>query len=326
MTPPASTSPDPSRRSATPAVPSAGPDDGTADGPAGGRTRTILNVRVLLPAAEAGIAAGVGAFLVGRLWPRPEGDEFTGMAVTFLAFFPLGLPLGRALGLPRWQLVGVLAPFVAVPLLAGVADALWVVRGIGFTLPVVPVAAAAAFVLAAWLCAPGSRVARACVGVAFLLASAFTPSVAYARYGSPLEEAIRTSGVPLVAPVVPGYELAGMDERYLPGAIALYYTRPGASLAPALHVHVASATATTPREACAAPSPDWSREAVEPCREAEPGVWTTRLANGYASAFARHGDALVQVGGFDVPQALLLSALRVVRPVAPAELVMLHRT
>ena len=330
MTPPSSAPPDPSRPSpcGAEAAPDGDsePEGGLKDGPVGGRKRTVLNVRVLPRAAGAGVVAGAGAFLAGRLWPRPEGDEFTGMAVTFLAFFPLGLLLGRVLRLPRWQLVGVLAPFVAIPLLAGVADALWVVRGVGFTSALLPVAAAAAFVLAAWLCAPGGRVARACVGVAFLLGSAFTPSVADAAGGSPLEEAIRTSGVPLVAPVVPGYELVGMDERYLPDAIALYYTRPGAPPAPALHAYVVSAATAVPREACAAPSPNWSRSAAEPCLEAEPGVWTTRLENGYASAFARHGDALVQVGGFDVPQALLLSALRVVRPVAPAELVMLHRT
>ncbi|MEU9890842.1 hypothetical protein [Sphaerisporangium sp. NPDC051011] len=280
---------------------------------------------VLLRALLAGIAVAVSLFLLGNYWPQgPEEDDFTSSAVMMIAFFPLSFLSSWVGRLPRWQLIGLLAPFATVALLV-----------IDLSLsPFTPNGElpwffnlfyiVGAFVLATWICAPGNRVVRGSVAGTVLLAAIATPIVSGRILDARRVDDLKNAGVPLIAPVIADYTLAGMDDLLPAGMIGLtYFPTETHHLDPAIDVYVMPGAAGTPEAACADPYPNSGWKAVAPCRQISPGVWTTRLENGYTPVYARHGDALVQVGGHDVTEELLLSVLPTFRPISAEKLVAL---
>ncbi|HUR07121.1 MAG TPA: hypothetical protein VM347_31565 [Nonomuraea sp.] len=278
--------------------------------------------RILCKAALVGATIGVSANLVGDYWPHwAEDEDFSGFVVTALSPFPLGLLLGWVTKLPRWPLVGVLAPFAMYALaMAEIPFRSWMPDGKLFSLLTFAVPAMIGFLLTAWLCALRSWTVGASIVGTIVLACSATSPVAREIRESERTRDLKNSGLPLIAPVIPGYRLASLDEWSLPQMVSLTY-HPAASdkVGPAIEANVRRATDATPKAACANPIANGGWKST-PCREISPGVWRKRLENDFTLLFARHGDALVQVASYDTPEATLLAILPTFRPITAEEL------
>ncbi|MFE3452237.1 hypothetical protein ACFXJ8_25280 [Nonomuraea sp. NPDC059194] len=274
---------------------------------------------VLLKTVLAGAAIGIVQVLILVFWPHDPDDDFTGVGAMMLAPFPLAFLLGWAARLPRWPIVGVSAPFVMFALDMVMASGM---RWLPDSLVSLAVPAVIGFPLTAWLCAPGNRIVRVAAAGTVALAFCTAPLVAEAIRTAELARAVESSGIPLVAPAIPNFRLASMDEIWLPEMIGLtYYPTAAQWSGRSVQVYIRPATAASPEAACADPMPDWNWKAVTPCRQIAPGVWATRLENGYTPVYARHGDALVQVGGYDeISESFLLAVLPTFRPITAGEI------
>ncbi|MFD1541624.1 hypothetical protein [Nonomuraea guangzhouensis] len=278
--------------------------------------------RTLCKAALVGATIGVSVNLVGDYWPHEPADDFAGFVAMALSPFPLGLLLGWATKLPYWPLVGVLAPFTMYGLTMIELPFSWgIPEGNLFRLLTFAVPAMIGFLLTAWLCALESWAVGAAIAGTLVLACWAAPLVAGAISASERTRDFKNSGVPLVAPVIPNYRLASVDEWSLPEMVSLtYYPTAADNDGPAIAAYIRRATDATPKAACANPIPNSGWKTVTPCKEISPGVWRTRLENESTLLFARHGDALVQVAANDTPESALLAILPTFRPITAEEL------
>ncbi|MFG1680824.1 hypothetical protein ACGFNP_11720 [Nonomuraea sp. NPDC049269] len=279
--------------------------------------------RILGKAALVGATIGVSVNLVGDYWPQGSGaDDFAGVVAMALSPFPLGLLLGWATKLPYWPLVGVLAPFAMYGLaMVELPFSWWIPEGNLFHLLTFAVPAMIGFVLTAWLCALENWAVGTAMAGTIVLACLAAPPVAGAISESERTRDFKNSGVPLIAPVIPNYRLASVDEWRLPKMVSLTYHPTAADkVGPAIAAYIQRATDATPKAACANPIPNYGWQPITPCREISPGVWRTRLENESTLLFARHGDALVQVAGHDSTEATLLAILPTFRPITAEDL------
>ncbi|GAA2788840.1 hypothetical protein [Nonomuraea dietziae] len=274
---------------------------------------------MLLKAVLAGAAIGASQVLILVFWPHDVDNEFTGVAVMMFAPFPLAFLLSWAARMPRWPIVGLSTPFVMLVFA--------MVMGAGMQwLPDSPVSlaipAVIGFPFTAWLCAPGNRMARIAAAGTVLLALCAAPLVSKAIQAAEVIGDMKSSGIPLVAPAIPNYRLDSVDPTWLPEMIGFtYHPTDDHGSGRWVEVYVRPGGAASPEAACADPMPDWSWKTVTPCRQIAPGVWTTRLENGYTPVYARHGEALVQVGGYDaITEDFLLSVLPTFRPITAVEI------
>ncbi|RBQ18909.1 hypothetical protein DP939_17070 [Spongiactinospora rosea] len=284
---------------------------------------------VLIRAAVVGATLGVTLELF-RAFGVPateDGDDGLAFLGVILGIFILAQLLGWAAKVPWWPLVGALAPFAMFALMAlpiafddwipdnGVTDVLTL------GLPVFT-----GYFLIAWLFAPGANAARAIALCAIIIACFAAEPVAGVLHDRERLGKLRAVDFPLVAPEIPGFQLDGLEEVYLPDTLSLEYHPDDPADQRWIEVRVAPAKSGTPKAVCAHPEPNWAWKSVEPCREAAPGVWTTRLENGYTVVYALHAGALVEVGGFHVKVEELVAVLPAFRPIAPERLVPLGRS
>ncbi|MFI0422749.1 hypothetical protein [Spongiactinospora sp. 9N601] len=252
-----------------------------------------------------------------------EGLIFLAMII---GVFVLAQLLGWAAKVPWWPLVGALAPFAMVPLmLLPYAFSDWipdngVMGSLTFAAPVFT-----GYFVVAWLFAPGNKIAPAIAAGAILVIHFAAEPVADVLHDRERLGNLRAVDFPLIAPEIPGFRLDSMEEGLLPETLELGYHTGDPVDSRSIMVRVRSARSGTPKAACAAPEPNWAWKSVEPCREAAPGVWTTRLENGYTAVYTLHAGALVQVGGFGVQVSELVAVLPAFRPITPERLVPLGR-
>lgn len=282
------------------------------------------DMRVLFKAALVGATISAALSLIMVCWPQgSEGDSGVNglLLVLVLAPFPLGLLLGWATKLPHWQVVGALAPFAMYALVASVFTfAQWLPEGELMWYLSLAVPPASGFFVTAWLCAHQNQAVRASVVIAIILLYVAAPSAADEIRESERTRELKNSGIPMIAPVIPNYRLDSMDEWSLPEMVSLTYYPEDDGIGSSIEVHIRRGTVASPKAACVDPKPNWGWKAITPCQQIAPDVWTTRLENGYTPVYARHGEALVQVGGYEVPEADLLAVLPTFRPVTAEEL------
>ncbi|MEV5407936.1 hypothetical protein AB0K60_03715 [Thermopolyspora sp. NPDC052614] len=232
----------------------------------------------------------------------------------------VGLLIGGLLRLPLWPVVGLVAPITVIVLFWAEP---WFVKEVaeGETVLHFFFLVTVAYVVTAWLCAPGHKVSGVVVAVGMVVAAVAMPLVNHVEGEWLLVQRLKDSGVPLIAPQHPDFRLAGLAESYLPKMLALEYksTRKDG---PSLEVYVKPGEAVTSGTACAA----WREgetDVVISCRRTDSDVWVAHLEGGDVLVSARSGDAVVQMASWDMTRAELVAVLRTFRSVAAERLVAL---
>ncbi|WP_344978444.1 hypothetical protein [Streptosporangium fragile] len=290
-------------------------------------------MKTLIRAASVGAVIGAAEILI-PIYYKPGGGEFAGFAILgAVAFvpFPLGLLLCWVAKLRLWGAVAVLAPFTMFAFtlfeltLAPYAD-----HAVYRSLTVFA-GAVAGYLVTAWVFTPGNWVPRVLAVGAIVFAYPVSSLVDDAMRESERIRDLAGSGVPLIAPVIPGYRLAYVNDSLSRQAIELTYQHEEFSNGHRrqIEIDVRPGTAATPEAACARPYPAWDYESTVPCRQVATGVWvrtgTSKDREGAegprTTVFATHGDALVQVESHQASEAELLAVLPTFRPTTAAELV-----
>ncbi|GLW99507.1 hypothetical protein Misp02_35940 [Microtetraspora sp. NBRC 16547] len=290
-------------------------------------------------AALVGTAIGVVEILIlvgARLIPDEESALWALLAMAVVPF-PLGLLLGRAARLRLWGFVGIFAPFamfafVSVAMIPVFpADDRWWVGAIF-------VSATAGFLVTAWLFTEGSWVPRVFAAGAMLLSYVAVPLAGDAIRESERIRQLKNSGVPLIAAVIPGYQLTRVMDIGQSVELTYEHGEFSDSGYSEISIDVRPATSATPEAACARPLPHRADESSIPCRRISADVWVrteathvqawdkARLAFAWTEAtrrsvFARRGDALVMIESYEACEAELLAVLSTFRPTTAEELV-----
>ncbi|GII65080.1 hypothetical protein Skr01_51650 [Sphaerisporangium krabiense] len=280
---------------------------------------------VLWRAVLVGAAIGVVQLFIRLNGPE---DDWTATVTLFFAAFPVGLALGWLVRLPRWWVVGILAPFVntAILVVAFAGQTLFYVEDLGMR------AMSFAFVgigvgghvTAAAVVVAGNRTLRA-----LAVGAVFAGCVATSWSQDAIAEAARVrrltyAGLPLIAPAMPDYRPTHLNEwfdEFLLGPPSFELEYEHVRDRSAFEVFVMSTRATSPQASCAEPVPDVTNRlgVTGTCRQVSPDVWVRREPY-YIRVFARYGDALVQIASDNTPEADLLAVLPTFRPATAEEL------
>ncbi|MEU6786828.1 hypothetical protein ABZ912_47195 [Nonomuraea angiospora] len=278
-----------------------------------------------LKGAVVGLMVGaVVAFIYAdAIAQEHELGTILNSVLMLLVPFPLGAAGAALLRMPRWGAVTIAGPIATSVLGAALMQVIPDFYLFGFdeiwTTGVWVVAGVLGYVAAAWWV----RDRWAAITVTGVLLSVHVIS---GQVRDPLNEwqeslAFRRSGIPLLAPKMPGYsirraELWTGDEDGT--AILLEYARPGRT---EVQVFLRPATAATPKAACGSPYPAlrWGTDGVS-CTPSGGDRWIREDSSGEVAAFARHGSALVQAAGVAMTPQELFALLDSLRPVTAAQL------
>lgn len=287
---------------------------------------------VLGRAALAGVAVGVGdvlATVAAGFVPGAVAMLLT-LVLAPLLFAP---PAAWAVRLPGWPLTAFLAVLVMYPaaivtftlvftppvkeFLAGrLAEWAW----LGLLGLLVVVSTTFGFALAAWIRLPGTVLPRAVAGGAVVVALLAVWPVSEVIERQWRAWQLERSGLPLIAPDLPGYRLTYDPIGLMLGRLSLVYTQETGDDRSTIEVRVMPASVATPAAACAKPFEDLPVHGPSGrCRQVSAEVWA-RTDDDLTTVYARHGDALVHLDSFDVTEAELLAVLSRFRPVTAEEL------
>ncbi|NAS23003.1 hypothetical protein GT755_15040 [Herbidospora sp. NEAU-GS84] len=254
------------------------------------------------------------AALVFSMW-APTDDVVGGLMLVFAAPLTLGLIFGWLARLPWWLPVGLLA-FPGAYFLMFTVVAWHSLLDHDVPWPVILAYPALGFLIVSWFFSPGFPWPK--IGVSALLIAGFaaTGPVEELKYDREFEEMIASSGVPLVAPVIPGHDLVSSSSFPVNGEIALTYASPDGKTEVEVYLHPG---ASDPEEMCLDPVPRYPIDADATCRQAAPGVWV-RTAGGFTRALGRAGGVTMQMIANDVPEEVLVRGFAQTRPVTAEEL------
>ncbi|MEV6040676.1 hypothetical protein AB0L65_56880 [Nonomuraea sp. NPDC052116] len=269
------------------------------------------------------VGAVVALIYADTIAQEHELGTMLNSALMLLVPFPIGAAGAALLRMPRWGVVAVAGP-IATPVLGAALmgvipdfylfgfDEMW-------TTGVWVVAGVLGYVAAAWW----ARDRWAAITVTGVLLSVHVIS---GQVRDPLNEwqealAFRRSGIPLLAPELPGYSIkraelwTGEEDGT---AILLEYTRPDRT---DVQVFLRPATAATPKTACGSPFPvlTWGTAGVS-CTPSGGDRWIREDSSGEVTAFAWHGSALVQASGIAMTPQELFALLDSLRPITAAQL------
>ncbi|GAA3474857.1 hypothetical protein GCM10018965_094100 [Nonomuraea roseola] len=240
----------------------------------------------------------------------------------FVVPFPIGAAGAALLRMQRWGVVAIAGPIATSVLGTALMQVIPDFRLFGFdemwTTGVWVAAGVLGYVAAAWW----ARDRWVAITVTGLLLSAHVISEQVLDQLNEWEEvlafqqevvAFQRSGIPLLAPEIPGYTMRRAElwnsEEAGP-AILLEYTRPGRM---DVQVLLRRSSASTPRAACGSPYPPrtWGTNGVS-CTPAGGDRWIRKDSYKEAAVFAWEGTALIQAVGMTTPRELfaLLDSLR----------------
>ncbi|AQZ66999.1 hypothetical protein BKM31_41065 [[Actinomadura] parvosata subsp. kistnae] len=257
----------------------------------------------------------------------PE-DDFSGAGAMFLAPFPAGMILGWVVGLPRWWLIAVAAPFVNMAI---------IVLGLrGLTVPeLMELGSLPGSLMFAAIGAGGHIAATAMLGqvdrtLRLSVIGALVVGFAGMSWNTDaIREAARAqrlahSGIPLIGLGSQQYRPVHLAEWFGeweagPPSIELSYARLRDRAE--IQLYVMPGTVGVPQTACSEPLPDVAnrRDVSGSCRQVSTDVWV-RTESAGTRVFAKHENALVQVASDRVSEADLLLILPTLRRTTAEEL------
>ncbi|MFI7145357.1 hypothetical protein ACIBO2_10600 [Nonomuraea sp. NPDC050022] len=274
-----------------------------------------------LRAALVGAVVGLAQFVL-LCW-RGDDIGMLDLLMTVVLSSGLGFFLSWWGGLPSWWGVGLVGPAVIVTFLladlplVGATETMdsgdW---QMGLSLVAL---GATAYLAAGALVMPVHRGLRvltvAGVAVAYLAVWSAQDVLADAAHAHRLAR----SGVPLVAPTLPDYQLWSL--KGVDGRLELRYARD--DLIARVDVAVESGSTDSPKGACDYAALNFYLPEEDKCRQVSPGAWLASSGT-QKIIFAWYGDDLVRIESPTLSKKELLAALRSVHPVEAGELARLH--
>ncbi|SEG24591.1 hypothetical protein SAMN05444920_102330 [Nonomuraea solani] len=294
-----------------------------------------LSTKAIL--GRATLVGLVTAILPAAIWAKTQGEDLDGADLQpplFLLAIVLSTVGARLAGLPRWGgagLVGGSATWLLIAALAvwvPVPDSELLGPLPALVVPVYVVGGAVGFALSAWSFMAPLRWWAVALAVVVPLgpwgAAQYKPQIlAWLEIRS-----FDRSGVPLIAPVIEGYELVHVDlnpagQNEPEPSTWLEYWRDATPKREfsEIQVTVWPAAAGKPRDSCLAVTENLGVPLR--CKSLPGDRWVrTGAGSSWVTVFARSGDALVMLNGSSVAEADLVAVLSTFRPISAAELAM----